>query len=348
MLAQEKLKMSECSSKEISVSVVLATYNPSENFLFEQVNSILDQSRVPNEIIISDDASPTDVKPLVERLTYDVSPSVVFVQGRANVGYSENFLNGLACINGDIIFFADQDDVWFSEKVERILKIFEFNKSKFVIVHDQVRANSDLVFEGLSTLQEYRRKGWSSDNLVHGCATAIRAEILPLVLQCPAYSAYDEWVHFIGDTTQARLVVEERLMAYRRHENATTIINPVTNNAVAKGLWDRASRHVEWRNQSATRDAELCQHLLKCFSCVKLDGVPDSVLSSWTERANKKLKCARCELNVLNGSLLQSFGSFLFLLTVLEGGRRTQILKTMLSQIIVRLAGRFCKTTKGY
>src|SRR5688572_29064227 len=105
-----------------SISAVMCTYN-GERFLREQLDSIVNQSITVDEIIVADDGSTDDtlriIADLVERLECDgprIGVTVLAAEARP-LGVSRNFERALRASRGEIVFLADQDDVWRPDRI---------------------------------------------------------------------------------------------------------------------------------------------------------------------------------------------------------------------------------------
>ena len=91
----------------IRASIAMAVYN-GENFLREQIDSILALMSEQDELIISYDKSTDNTwNIIVERSRADSRIKVVMNKNKA--GVISNFNNCIACCNGEYIFLADQD-----------------------------------------------------------------------------------------------------------------------------------------------------------------------------------------------------------------------------------------------
>lgn len=109
----------------MKISIAMTTYN-GEKYIIEQLESILGQTRLPDEVIICDDVSSDNTAALVRRFIVDNSlHNWTFIRNERNKGWQKNFLDAIAMTTGDIIFCADQDDVWLSDKVELMSQIME-------------------------------------------------------------------------------------------------------------------------------------------------------------------------------------------------------------------------------
>lgn len=106
------------------ISVVMATYN-GQKYLEEQLNSIWNQTKRPDEIIISDDASSDLTLQIIEKCIEEKGMPIRVIQNKKRLGYADNFRNALQQAGGEIIFLSDQDDIWGEKKIELCEKFFE-------------------------------------------------------------------------------------------------------------------------------------------------------------------------------------------------------------------------------
>lgn len=111
----------------LSTSIAVCTYN-GERFLQEQLDSLLSQTRLPDQIVIRDDVSGDRTVeilrafvPVAEALGISVDLQV----NARNVGYRCNFDGALRACTGEVIFLCDQDDVWHADKLARMCAEFE-------------------------------------------------------------------------------------------------------------------------------------------------------------------------------------------------------------------------------
>ncbi len=95
------------------LSVVLATYN-GERYLARQLESIKNQARQPDELVVGDDGSVDGTVEILKRFK-KTAPFLVTMIHRNRFGVAMNFLLTLQAAQGNFIAFADQDDVWHPE-----------------------------------------------------------------------------------------------------------------------------------------------------------------------------------------------------------------------------------------
>ena len=115
--------------KEFKISVAMATYN-GEKYVIKQLESIYNQSILPDEIIIVDDCSTDNTIALIKEyiMTHQEINCKLYINS-VNVGYKKNFYRALQSTSGDIIFLANKDDEWKENKIKCIIKVFQENES---------------------------------------------------------------------------------------------------------------------------------------------------------------------------------------------------------------------------
>lgn len=117
----------------MKVSVVMATYN-GEEYITEQLDSIVNQSYPVDEIIICDDKS-TDrtIEVITEYILKNKVQQIKLYENSENLGFAENFNKALNLADGDYIFFSDQDDIWENNKIQIMLdKMDEYTDCKLL------------------------------------------------------------------------------------------------------------------------------------------------------------------------------------------------------------------------
>ena len=122
----------------MTTGVVIATYNGSR-YIKEQLQSIVNQSVLPSEIIISDDGSSDGTVEIIESFieqNADIDTNFVFVRNSGiEHGVRANFQNAVDFSSAEYIFFCDQDDVWCKNKIERSVSVLRSHREN-VLIHD--------------------------------------------------------------------------------------------------------------------------------------------------------------------------------------------------------------------
>lgn len=118
-----------------NVSVILPVYNRGSS-LEHAMRSVLDQSYKDLELIVVDDASTIDLRPIVE--SFD-DPRVKYIRHETNGGASVARNTGLEAAKGQYIAFQDSDDLWLPNKLQMQLDLLESLPPEVgVVVHSKV------------------------------------------------------------------------------------------------------------------------------------------------------------------------------------------------------------------
>ena len=112
----------DLKSEAPRVAVVLGYFDGQE-YVCDQLRSILDQSHSAVHIYLCDDKSEPRFSFDGLRLDPAKLSQISIGLRPCNLGFTKNFLNALASISGEFEYFAfsDQDDIWHQDKLERAL-----------------------------------------------------------------------------------------------------------------------------------------------------------------------------------------------------------------------------------
>jgi len=105
------------------VSVVIAAYN-AEAYIAEAIESVLDQTVPPDEVIVVDDGSTDGTRSRLDRF----GDRIVAIT-QANSGQAVAVNKALAMAHGELIGFCDADDLWTAGKLEMQLALLEADGS---------------------------------------------------------------------------------------------------------------------------------------------------------------------------------------------------------------------------
>lgn len=199
----------------MNISVCMATYNGAA-YLNQQINSILPQLGPEDEIVFSDDGSTDSTLDIIS--AYQDSRFKILRHTRSG-SPAMSFEKGLHHCKGKYIFLADQDDVWMSQKTERMMR--------FLKTYDLVLSDCSMIDHHGNELADsffskQRSKQGLINNLVQnsymGCCMAFHRKILESALPFPpALKAHDQWIGLIAEKSFTVYFLAEPLVQYRRH-----------------------------------------------------------------------------------------------------------------------------------
>jgi len=206
-----------------TVSVVVCTYNGAE-YLEQQLESILSQSILPDEIVIYDDGSSDDTRKIIESTSMDSRVSIRAFFNKVNLGYTKNFENAISSAIGDIIFFSDQDDVWFENKIEVVLQLFSQYGHIAGVTHDGRLVDQNLKWHGTTKRGQIVRGYGVNHPTITGALSAIRKKYLDFFLPIPSdVQGHDTWLTYIFSIMRDRWLYSDLcLQDLRRHQSNTS------------------------------------------------------------------------------------------------------------------------------
>jgi len=137
----------------MNISVALCTYN-GEKYLAEQLDSIMQQTVKPTEVVVCDDGSKDTTLEILQRYQEQYPEIFKIYVNETNLGYFKNFEKSIYLCSQDIIVTSDQDDIWKPEKLEETLNFFKNNPDKEAVFNDLILVNDD------KTILEHSYLNW--------------------------------------------------------------------------------------------------------------------------------------------------------------------------------------------
>jgi glycosyltransferase involved in cell wall biosynthesis len=216
----------------IGISVAMCTFN-GRRFLGAQLDSIAAQQRPPDELVVCDDGSSDGSIEIVRAFAQRAPFPTRLVVNDRNLGSTKNFEQAISLCQGAIVALADQDDVWYRHKLERIEKAFLKSSEIVAAFSDADLIDNDsnplglrlwpaLLFDG----REQSR--FSNGNalgvlikhpVVTGATMAFRRELFEPMVPIPKDEIHDKWISFLlAARGEAFEVISEPLMQYRRYQ----------------------------------------------------------------------------------------------------------------------------------
>ena len=109
------------------VSVLMSTYN-GQNYLKDQINSVLVQQGVGVNLLIRDDGSTDNTQKILEDFS-NVDDRVHYYTG-PNIGVIKSFFDLMNnAPAADYYAFCDQDDIWLEDKLKSAINILSKSKT---------------------------------------------------------------------------------------------------------------------------------------------------------------------------------------------------------------------------
>jgi glycosyltransferase involved in cell wall biosynthesis len=228
--------MSRDQASGVTVSVALCTRNGAR-FIGAQLASILSQTRPPDEIVLSDDASTDDTvararAAIDEFTTGPHRVSLVVLQNDEALGVAANFEQALRACAGEFVLLSDQDDVWHPERLERSVAVFD-GRPDLLLAHGNARLidqDGTLLRGTLFDVVGIDRRTVGAihsgsefplllkRNLVTGATTTLRGRLLDAAGSIPSPWIHDEWLAIVAAALGGVDVIDHPLIDYRQHD----------------------------------------------------------------------------------------------------------------------------------
>ena len=123
------------------VSIIMPTYNCGK-FIAETIDSVISQTYVNWELIISDDASTDNTTEVVEK--YLTDKRIKYIKFEKNRGAAAARNNSMKLAKGEYMAFLDSDDLWMNDKLEKQLKFMNDNNYNFTCTsYEQIDESSN-------------------------------------------------------------------------------------------------------------------------------------------------------------------------------------------------------------
>jgi glycosyltransferase involved in cell wall biosynthesis len=220
----------------MTLSVALCTCN-GERYLLEQLQSIARQTRLPDELVVCDDASEDDTAAVIGRFAERAGFKISLCQNVDRLGVTQNFARAFSLCSGDIIVPCDQDDLWDPAKLAVLEEAFRNQSDLLMAFHDLALIGTKGEDAGPTPSQRTQWKclGFGPQqqtklnrgeafplllrsNVITGAAVAFRRPLLQRALPIPDRFVHDEWLGLVAAATGRILSIDRPLVRYRQHD----------------------------------------------------------------------------------------------------------------------------------
>lgn len=205
------------------VLVLMSSYN-GEKYIEKQIRSVMGQSIAPQVTLrIRDDGSTDKTCKIIERLAEEYYGKIELIKGK-NLGYNDSFFLLINEAGGyDYYSLCDQDDVWFSSKLEAAVQELDSQDDSMPLLY---ASTSYLSGDDLRPYGQTRRKrkpftiyNTAIQNICPGHTQVLNNALLKIIQEENVNSdrvyVYDSWI-----TSQAvlygKIIFNNSSFAYYR------------------------------------------------------------------------------------------------------------------------------------
>ena len=173
------------------ISVVCPTYN-SSGFIENTLRTLVDQTRKPDEVIISDDGSSDNTIELVKRFFQANGDGIswkILSNAHGGPGNARNI--GIANAEGNWIAFLDSDDLWHPEKLKTVEETILAHPQANFVCHEEERVQRNGQTKRLTYLTRFHPERPLPPQLYFGNMFSTSA-VVCLKYLMSTYGVFDE------------------------------------------------------------------------------------------------------------------------------------------------------------
>ena len=216
------------------IAVLMAIYN-GENYIEEQLKSVISQTETNWELFIHDDGSTDQSLQIVNRYkTWDPN-RIHIIEGPPCGGAKDNFFFLMRQIDAPYVMFCDQDDAWLPEKIELTFQRMREQESRFgedtplMVFSDLTVVDHKLqrIAERISAYQKLdprhvHCKDLMIQNVITGCTVMVNRALIKKAIRIEHTDEiimHDWWCALVAAQFGRISYVDVPLVLYRQHED---------------------------------------------------------------------------------------------------------------------------------
>lgn len=228
----------------MKLSIVMTTYN-GIRYIEEQLESIVNQEREADEVLIFDDGSNDGTPEFIEKyiIKNKLNNTWKVIVNEENKGWRRNFVEGIWSSTGDLVFPCDQDDIWHKDKLKVMEDIMINNPQIKVLTTNVTNLYDNSKREQSSDQNEKLEKvSWTKHIFkvdAPGCVFCIRKEIVEKSKNYYNVEyAHDDYFWKLGLFADGLYNYNKDMIDYRRHDDSTFSVEVRKNrNSEARIKW---------------------------------------------------------------------------------------------------------------
>ena len=232
----------------------LALYN-GEEFIIDQVESILDELTENDELVIVDDYSTDNSYNFIKNIS---DSRINLTKNSQNLGINRTFQNAIKASSGDYIFLSDQDDIWIKGRVKTMIHALKKSNALLLVSNYKTLVNNKENFrkskikEGGSKniLTNLNRIFFRNSGSYLGCVMLFKKEFVSFIIPFPNYiESHDLWIA-MSAIIQKKIHHSENITLLRREHgnNFSLQKRPFFKKVISRFIFLASMIHISIRN----------------------------------------------------------------------------------------------------
>ena len=208
------------------IDILMATYNGGM-YVKQQILSIIGQSFEDWKLIIHDDGSADNTIGIIKLLAEHDSRIFLIEDNIKCGGAAQNFMHLTKLTQAEYIMFADQDDIWFDNKLQMHIDLIKTKDNTMPQVvysnayvwkaNEGIKGVSTLTFPKVITQFLFLNSG------MQGCVAMFNKKMSHILSDWTGQCAmHDHLLHLAGLMLGEVTYIRTPLMLYRNHNNNVT------------------------------------------------------------------------------------------------------------------------------
>lgn len=230
------MRVSGGTTKRPAIDILLAVYN-GERYLAPFLDSLLAQSHADFRLVVSSNRSSDRTEAILEEYRRKLSDRLLILPPpEVLLPAQANFARVTEAGDAPYVMYADGDDVWHPDKIEKTLRVMNAAERQYggevpLLVHSDLR----VVDENLRSLHDSfwhyqfidpRRTALRQlllQNCVTGCTAMLNRPLFDLGRPiAPEACVHDHWYALAASAFGQIVPVRDALVEYRQHEHNVT------------------------------------------------------------------------------------------------------------------------------
>lgn len=241
-----------------TAAILLSTYN-GELYLNEQMDSLIHQKDVDVDIYVRDDGSTDKTIDIIK--DYCANNPVIFLDDKESYGPAVSFFELLKAIPDkyDFYVFADQDDIWYENKVKAAVDKLNTNIPMLYC------SNQMLYCDGKQVGMRYADNPGTDvikvifGNDIAGCTMVLNKQLRDILVDSSNLPSeeilkmrmHDTWVMLIAGVSGKIIYDNSSYINYRIHSHNTVGLKKRSLFEKIRIFLDEKKTHDAWRSRTA-------------------------------------------------------------------------------------------------
>lgn len=210
----------------MKIQILMSTYN-GEKYIRTQLESIIAQNIEEKELLIRDDGSTDGTVEIIKE--YGKKYSWIQYYVGSNIGVQKSFFDLLrkADSNADYISFADQDDEWLPNKLNKAIEILEnkYHRSPALYCSDKIIVNEKLEEVRVTVKRTVRKISFGNalvQNICTGCTAVVNHPLMQILQEnipqnLDRVIMHDWWLYLTASCFGKVYYDQDTYIRYRQH-----------------------------------------------------------------------------------------------------------------------------------